>query len=113
MKRFLIPTLALLLAGCASQGTHMDTGKLNQLKPGISTMADAENLLGEPQSVTRHPDGTTTLGYQFSSVHTDAKSMIPIVGSFVGKGTTSSVEYTGLNFDQSGRYMTYTTYQHN
>lgn len=114
MKRFLLLTLAMVLAGCATtQGTHMDTGKLDQLKPGVSNISDAENLLGKPQSVTRHPDGTTTLGYQFSSVQTDGKSMIPIVGGFLGKGTTSSVEYTGLKFDQAGRYTTYTSYQHN
>jgi hypothetical protein len=112
MKRFLIPTLALLLAGCATQGARMDTSKLDQLKPGVSTIADAENLLGKPQSVTRHPDGTTTLGYSFSSVQTDAKSMIPVVGTFLGKGTTSSVEYTGLTFDKAGRYTSYSSYQH-
>jgi len=113
MKRFLIPTLALLLAGCASQGTHMDTGKLNQLKPGISTMADAEALLGKPQSIARHPDGSTTLGYSFSSVQTDAKSMIPVLGTFLGKGTTSNVEYTGLNFDRAGHYTNFSSYQQN
>jgi hypothetical protein len=113
MKRFLIPTLALLLAGCATQGQHTDTSKLDQLKPGISTMADAENLLGKPQSVTRHPDGTTTLGYSFSSVQTDGKSMIPVIGGFIGKGTTSSVEYTGLNFDRTGHYVNFSSYQRN
>jgi hypothetical protein len=101
MKRILIPTLSLLLlAGCATQGTRMDSEKLDQLKPGISTIADAENLLGKPQSVARHPDGTTTLGYQFSSVQTDGKSMIP-------------VEYTGLNFDKTGHFLNSTSFQHN
>jgi outer membrane protein assembly factor BamE (lipoprotein component of BamABCDE complex) len=114
MKRILIPTLSLLLlAGCATQGTRMDSEKLDQLKPGISTIADAENLLGKPQSVARHPDGTTTLGYQFSSVQTDGKSMIPVVGYFVGNGTTSSVEYTGLNFDKTGHFLNSTSFQHN
>lgn len=104
---------ALLLAGCATQGTHTDTSNLTQLKPGVSTIDDAEALLGKPQSVTRHPDGTTTLGYSFSSVQTDTKSMIPIVGGFIGKGTTSSVEYTGLTFDKSGHYMTYSSFKGN
>lgn len=112
MKRFLIPTLALLLAGCATQGARMDTSKLDQLKPGVSTISDAETLLGKPQSVSRHPDGSTTLGYSFSSVQTDGKSMIPLVGGFIGKGTTSSVEYTGVNFDKTGRYTSYSSYQH-
>lgn len=113
MKRILITTLTLLVAGCATQGQHMDNQKLDQLKPGVSTIADAENLLGKPESVMRHPDGTTTLGYGFSSVQTDAKSMIPVVGYFIGKGTRSSVEYTGLNFDRMGHYLNSTSYQQN
>jgi len=113
MKRLLIPTLALILAGCATSGEHMDQSRLAQLKPGVSTITDAESLLGKPQSVSRHADGTTTLGYGFSSVQTDGKSMIPVVGYFIGKGTTSSVEYTGLNFDKNGHYLNSTGYQHN
>jgi outer membrane protein assembly factor BamE (lipoprotein component of BamABCDE complex) len=114
MKRLLIPTLAaLLLAACATQGEHVDQNKVDRLKPGVTTIADAEALLGKPQSVTRHPNGTTTLGYGFSSVQTDGKSMIPIVGYFVGKGTTSSVEYTGLNFDKTGHFLNSTSFQQN
>lgn len=113
MKRFLISTFVLLLAGCATQGSRADNSKLDQLKPGVSTISDAESLLGKPQSVARHPDGSTTLGYSFSSVQTDAKSMIPVVGTFLGKGTTSNVEYTGLNFDRAGHYTNFSSYQHN
>jgi hypothetical protein len=112
MKK-LAPILALFLAGCATSGAHVETSKLEQLKPGVTTIADTEALLGQPQSVSRHADGSTTLGYGFSSVQTDGKSLIPIVGGLIGKGTTSSVEYTGLNFDQSGRYLNSTSYQHN
>lgn len=109
----LLAVTTLLLAACATQGEHVDQNKLGQLKPGQTTIADAENLLGKPQSVTRRPDGTTTLGYGFSSVQTDGKSMIPVVGYFIGKGTTSSVEYTGLNFDKSGHYLNSTSFQQN
>jgi hypothetical protein len=63
MKHFLIPTLALFLAGCATSGAHMDQDKLASLKPGITTIAETENILGKPQSVLRHADGSTTLGY--------------------------------------------------
>jgi hypothetical protein len=114
MKRILIPTLAtLLLAACATQGERVDQSKLGQLKPGVTTIADAENLLGKPESVFRHADGTTTLSYGFSSTTADGKSLIPIVGGFIGKGATSSIEYTALVFDKQGRYTTYSTYQRN
>jgi hypothetical protein len=68
MKRFLIPTFFLFLAGCASQGTRMDTTGLDQLKPGRSTMADAERLLGPPQTITRLLDGGNALSYSFPSL---------------------------------------------
>jgi hypothetical protein len=113
MKKLLGLTLAILLSACATQGQHVDASKVGQLKPGVSTVADAESLLGKPQSGLRHPDGTTTLGYGFSSVQTDGKSMIPVVGYFIGKGTRSSVEYTGLNFDRTGHYLNSTSYQQN
>jgi hypothetical protein len=113
MKRYLVSTVFLLLAGCVSQGTRMDTAALDQLKPGRSTVADAEHLLGKPQSVTRRVDGGTTLGYSFSSVQTDPKSMIPIVGTFFGKGTTTSGEYTSVNFDQRGLFTNYSSFQRN
>jgi hypothetical protein len=113
MKRYLILTLTLLTAGCASQGTRMDTTALDQLKPGRSTISDAERLLGKPQSMTRRVDGGTTLGYSFSSVQTDPKSMIPLVGGFIGKGTTTSGEYTSVNFDQRGLFTNYSSFQRN
>lgn len=113
MKRFLISTAFLFLAGCAAQGTHMDTTALDQLKPGRSTISDAERLLGKPQSVTKRLDGGTTLGYSFSSVQTDPKSMIPVVGTFLGKGTTTSGGYTAVNFDQRGLFTNYSSFQRN
>lgn len=102
---------ALFLAGCATPGAHTDTSKLTLLKPGVSTIADAEALLGKARSVTHRPDGGTTLGYSWSSVQTDGKSLIPIVGTFLGKGTSSSVEYTAVNFDKAGHYTNYSSFQ--
>lgn len=112
MKRFAMLVLTTLLAACATtQGAHTDTSKLTQLKPGVSTVADAEALLGKARSVTHRPDGGTTLGYSWSSVQTDGKSMIPIVGGFLGRGTSSSVEYTAVNFDKAGHYTNYSSFQ--
>ena len=103
----------LLLAACATQGEHVDPNKLSQLKPGVTTIAEAENMLGKPDSVFRHADGTTTLSYGFSSTTTDGKSLIPIVGGFIGKGATSSIEYTTLIFDASGHFSKWSNYQRN
>lgn len=114
MKNQVIPALlALFLAACATQGERVDQSKLGQLKPGVTTIADAETLLGKPESVSRHPDGTTSLGYGFSSTTMDGKSLIPIVGGFIGKGATSSIDYTTLIFDASGHFSKWSNYQRN
>jgi hypothetical protein len=106
----LLAVTALFLSACASQGTHMDTSKLEQMKPGVSTIADARTLLGEPQTVTRKDDGTTVLAYSFSSSKMDPKGFIPIVGTFVGKGPSQDLEATRLTFDRTGHYVSYSRY---
>lgn len=110
MKKFVPALLALILAACATQGERMDTQKLGQLKPGISTITDAKNLLGEPQTVTRKDDGTTVLAYSFSSSKMDPKGFIPFAGAFVGKGPSQDLEATRLTFDRTGHYVSYSTY---
>ncbi|UPG88296.1 hypothetical protein L2Y96_12785 [Luteibacter aegosomaticola] len=113
MKRYLILTLTLLMAACTSQGTRTDTTQVDQLKPGRSTVADAERLLGSPQSVTKRLDGGTTLGYSFSAVKTDPASTIPAVGPSLEKATTTSGEYTAVTFDQRGLFTNYSRFQRN
>lgn len=102
--------LTALLAGCATQGQKMDTQKLGQMRPGVSTIDDAKRLFGEPVQVTRLDDGRTVLGYSFASTEMDAKGFIPIVGTFLGKGPKQDLEATRLTFDPSGHYVSYSTY---
>lgn len=106
MRKTVFAALAsCFLAACATTGTPIDTSKVSQLKPGVSTIADAERLFGPPQSTTRNPDGTTLLGYGSSSEQQDAKSFIPIVGAFVGHGPHTQTQSLGLIFDASGHYL--------
>jgi len=113
MKKLVVVLLASALSACATQGAKVDPDKLGQLKPGISTISDAKALFGEPESSSRHQDGTTTLTYGFSSTTTDGKSLIPIVGGFIGKPTKSSIDYTMLTFDKSDHFLKWSDYQRN
>lgn len=106
MRKIVFAALAsCFLAACATTGKPIDTTKLSQLKPGISTIADAERLFGPPQSTTHNADGTTMLGYGSSSEQMDAKSFIPIAGAFLGRGPHTQTHSLGLIFDAQGHYL--------
>lgn len=108
MRKMLLATLAgCLLTACATTGTPIDTSKVGELKPGVSTIADAERLFGPPQSTTHNQDGTTLLGYGNSSEQMDAKSFIPFAGAFVGHGPHTQTQSLGLVFDATGHYLKY------
>lgn len=104
-KTFLAILASSLLVACATTGTQISQDQLNQLKPGISTVADAEQLLGQPMSVQHNYDGTTQLDYLYSAEQTDAKSYIPIAGAFIGKGAHTQSQNTLLYFDKDGHYL--------
>ena len=106
MKKNIFAMLAVCgLAACATTtGTKVDTTKLDQLTPGVTTMAQAEQLLGQPTGISKNPDGTTTLAYFYSSNGQDAKTFIPLVGGFLGKSTSDS-SMTYLQFTSGDRYM--------
>jgi len=54
------------LVGCTTVGRVYDDAKVDNLKPGISTTADAQAELGPPTSVTTGASGSTLLQWQFS-----------------------------------------------
>jgi hypothetical protein len=100
MKRYLILTLALLVAGCASQGTRAGTAQLDQLKPGRSTISDAERLLGPPRSVTRLLDGGTALSYS-----------IPALPAVPESTTAPANAAVLLTFNQAGFFTNRSSFQ--
>ncbi|RAP59665.1 outer membrane protein assembly factor BamE [Oleiagrimonas sp. MCCC 1A03011] len=106
LKKLLPLTAVLLLSACMTlqTGKKVDPAKLSQLKPGVTTVAQAEELLGQPTGIAKNPDGTTTLSYFFSHYSQDAKSYIPLVGGFIGKSHQEGA-MTYVQFDKRGRYM--------
>src|ERR1700683_3430355 len=64
--RILTLTVILFLAACASQGHPFDMEKAHDLQPGVSTIEDAERLIGKPVSVTHNANGHTVLIWTYA-----------------------------------------------
>jgi len=124
---FVVAILALLLAGCASGGTVspiQDPAKVEQIRINISTRNDVLKLLGNPQSVTMHRNGSQEWVYTASRSSYNEKyaakyaaktalsfAPIPYIGTAVGLadraidvGPHKHVQATSLTlqFDRRG-----------
>ncbi|HEX7122444.1 MAG TPA: hypothetical protein VF178_08770 [Gemmatimonadaceae bacterium] len=105
MQRFaLAAALAVLLSGCVSTGTKVDTSKVAAFQPGVTTMQDAERALGPPNQVTREADGSTVLVYAYAKMSPNGATFVPVVGLFAGKSTVDSTTAT-LVFDKDGKFV--------
>ena len=65
MTKLSVITAALLLAGCATVGRDFDISKADQLRPGVSTAADAVALLG-PYSTESVTNGMHSYGWSYA-----------------------------------------------
>lgn len=101
----------LLLAGCASaSGVKITEDQLIQLKSDKATVQTVIAKFGPPNSSQLMPAGQRILTYSYSTVHTDAKSYIPVVGPLVGN-SGFSIASASLIFDPDGTLASYTTNQ--
>lgn len=46
-----------VIAGCASVGQDFDMVEVDRLQPGVTTLEQAKEKLGKPQSITNAADG--------------------------------------------------------
>ena len=58
--------VALIVSGCASPLRPMPNDVLAQLKPGVTTTAEAEAALGAPDDKSTLPDGGEEWVYEFA-----------------------------------------------
>lgn len=86
MKRLRPPAAAMMLAACVSMGTDYDAAPVERLRVGM-TKAEVVQLLGQPNQVINHSDGTQRLVWVHST------------GSMFGANARS----VGLPFDVDGR----------
>jgi outer membrane protein assembly factor BamE (lipoprotein component of BamABCDE complex) len=96
--------VALMLAGCVTSGTKVDPSIVSGFQPGITTLEQVKTKLGEPNSVTKKPDGSTVAFYNFLHGQPSGTSFIPVVGAFVGHSDMKS-QITELNFDRNGKFI--------
>ena len=63
MKRIIAAVAIVFLSACvySQQGNLFDINNADRLQPGISTIADAKALLGEPVTVQTNPDNNHQL----------------------------------------------------
>ncbi len=70
LRKILLLTLALSLAGCTtvetqSKGHRIQSDSVMQIKPGVTTRASAIDLFGNPTEIT-NKDGVETFLYLYS-----------------------------------------------
>jgi hypothetical protein len=94
----------ITLAGCVSAGTKVDPNVVATFQPGVTTLVDAERQLGQPNSTTSLPDGSTIIAYSYTHAQASASSYIPVAGAFVGHSDSNSVIEV-LTFDAAGKYV--------
>lgn len=87
--RRLWPAVFALVA-CATTGTKFDPAKADQLRPQVSTRADAIELLGKPANETFLADSTTILLWMHST------------GTAWGSGKSG---YLSALFDKHGKLV--------
>lgn len=96
----LCAALAVAAAGCASTTTTGRTANManvGQLEVGVTTLADAERLLGKPTQVTRTDQGTV-----MSYVRTEVRSR-----GFLGSSADVDSDVFTLFFGADGKLTRY------
>ena len=89
MGRIAFGLIMLLIAGCMTIGTKFDIDRADQLKPGVSTIEDAVQLLGPAKAESAYNDNSKLLQWQY------------VQGTLVG----GSSSHLAILFDRSGRMV--------
>ena len=76
--------LSIILIGCATGGTKVDTNKLSQIKEGVTTKEEVVQLLGKPYMVNLNSDGKTVLMYQYTKASNRPSNFIPGLSLLAG-----------------------------
>ena len=66
MRAFWAIILVLTLAACTTIGNKFDPDRVDELIPGVSTVADAKEALGPPTAESSRADGSKLVQWQYS-----------------------------------------------
>ena len=82
--------LTFAIAACTTIGDKFDPDRVDGLKPGISTIADATTILGPPAFQSRDSNGSSFLQWHYTQI-----------SAFSGLSGAD----VGILFDDSGRMV--------
>ncbi len=73
-----------LFFGCSTAGNEQirDEATTQKIKPGVTTKAEVEQLLGKPTEVTFSDDGSETWKYVLTKSQMRGSAFVPIVNIF-------------------------------
>ena len=74
----------ILIVGCVSSGQRLETGKVDQIKKGVTTRTEVEALFGQPDRVTIVGNGKKIMNYQYFESNVKGSTFIPYAGAFIG-----------------------------
>ncbi|HDR8986330.1 TPA: outer membrane protein assembly factor BamE [Burkholderia vietnamiensis] len=90
IKRIAVLSLAsLALTACMTVGNKFDPGAVDSMRPGVTTIQDAETALGKPASSSATANGGTLLQWIYTQ------------GSMVG----ASSAHVAVLFDKDGKMV--------
>lgn len=96
-------TLWFGLSGCSTVGNKqiLNQNLISQIKPGESSKADVQRLIGEPTKQNYLDSGDTVWEYDLTQSQIRGASFIPVVGLFAG-GANIQVHTLTIRFDKRG-----------
>ncbi len=119
-KAIVLVFCSLLLPGCvstmiaasttsasnASKTTEkqVDPAQITQFQNGVSTVADVQAKLGEPQQSAQKPEGGTTLTYIYRNASSNSASYVPFVRWGAGEVAVKTTDVV-FEFDSAGRML--------
>jgi len=118
MKSHITAILILIgvagFTGCTiSKGPKVEQSSVSKIEKGVTTKSDLIAQFGNPSSSEINSEGKETLTWAGASGSVDAKSMIPLVGRFVGDRSTGiSVLTVILGKDGKVESYTYSNEKH-
>jgi outer membrane protein assembly factor BamE (lipoprotein component of BamABCDE complex) len=103
MKTFLLSAamLVVLTACNNTTGTKITDAQMNQFKDNQSTLQDVETALGNPTTVEKKSDGTTTIYYHYQNTSIDPTQYIPVVGLATAGAQTNEMAVTTFVFNKN------------
>ena len=97
---------ALLLCGCASVGTPVETQNIPKIRKGVTTEAELVQMFGAPSSKRLGPNNGLIETWIYSESRVKGTSFIPYAGAFVG-GSHVKIQTLMVALDGNGRVQNY------